>query len=117
MQNARLDIKLERAYESYHAESWESANKSIRDTEPYYRDSMEACTETNAFFEEMADRAHDFFDQDGWHDTAEANYNANKDTIDMQWSYGLNSWDQGVYFNAGMFYGCVWFNLAYGQPI
>ena len=78
---------------------------------------MAACTETNAFFEAMADRAHDFFDQDGWEDIVEANYNKNKDVIDMQWGHGVTSWNQGVYFNAGMFYGRVWYYLAYAQPI
>ena len=96
---------------------YESGNKAIRDTEPYYRDSMAACDETNAFFEAMAETAHDFFDTDGWEDIVEANYNKNKDLIDMQWGYGMTSWNQGVYFNAGMFYGRVWYYLAYGQPI
>ena len=42
---------------------------------------MAACTETNAYFETMAATAHDFFDQDGWEDIAEANYNKNKDRV------------------------------------
>ena len=117
MQTDRLDIKLSRAYEKYAEGNYESGNKSIRDSEPYYRDSMEACPETNAAFEEMADRAHDFFAQENWRDIAEANYLANQVLIDQQWSFSLLTWDQGVPFNAGMFYGRVWFLLAYGQPI
>ena len=113
----RLDIKLQRAYSKYGAESYTSGNKEIRNTEPYFRSSMADCAETNDAFEEMADRAHTFFDTDGWRDVATANYEKNKAVIDQQWAYGLTSWDQGVFFNAGMFYGRVWYYMAYGQPI
>ena len=78
---------------------------------------MEDCDKTNYLFEGIADRAHDFFDADGWEDTVEANYNKNKALVDQQWEYGLYSWNNGIYFNAGMFYGRVWYYLAYGQWI
>ena len=32
------------------------------------------------------------------------NYMANKDYIDQEWSNCLSAWNEGVYFNAGMFY-------------
>ena len=78
---------------------------------------MADCAETNAHFESMADRAHDFFDQDGWRDITDANYNAQKDLVDQQFSFMNTSWDQGIYFNAGMFFGRTWYYLAYGQWI
>ena len=78
---------------------------------------MADCPETNEYFEDMTDRAHTFFDQDGWSDVVNTNMDANKAVIEQQWSYCQTSWDQGIYFNAGMFYGRVWYYLAYGQPI
>ena len=53
-----------------------------------------------------------FFEQDGWKQTARQNYDANQDYIDQQWDYALNSWNTGVYFNAGMFYGRVFGALS-----
>ena len=41
---------------------------------------------------------------------AEANYQANKDFVDQQFGYMLNSFNTGVYFNAGMFYARI-FNV------
>ena len=61
MQNTRLDDKLVSAFDYYNDDILTSGNKNIRDTEPYYRRSMMMCAETNSYFEEMADRAHEFF--------------------------------------------------------
>lgn len=115
--NDRLDSKLEKAFEYYNADNNTSGNQNIRDTEPYYRRSMMMCDETNHYFEDMASKAHDFFAQDDWRDTVHTNYEANKAQIDQQWDYCLLKWNQGVYFDAGMFYGRVWYLLAYNQPI
>ena len=78
---------------------------------------MADCSETNAYFENMADQAHDFFDQDGWRDIVSANYNAQKDLVDQEFAFMNTSYEQGIYFNAGMFYGRTWYYLAYGQWI
>ena len=75
-QSDRLDIKLQRAYDKYEAENYTSGNKEIRNTETYFRTSMADCAETNPTFEEMASRAHDFFDTEGWRDVVQANYDA-----------------------------------------
>ena len=117
VQNRRLDVRLSHAYSNYNDEKYEKGNDWIRDTEHYYRRSMRACHKTNQLFEDMADEAYDFFDQRNWDKIAEANYIKNKDVIDEQWANGLKSWNEGVYFNAGMFYGRVWYYLAYGQYI
>ena len=38
-----------------------TGTQQIKDTEPYFRDSMDDCDKTNQLFEDIADRAHDFF--------------------------------------------------------
>merc|ERR1712032_1100173 len=52
----------------------------------------------------------EFYDQDDADELAEANYQANKDFVDQQFGYMLNSYNTGVYFNAGMFYARI-FNV------
>ena len=47
-------------------------------------------------------------DQDDWSEQTDANYAANKDYIDQQWMYMMKSWNEGVYFNAGMFYAYIY---------
>ena len=89
MQNPGLDDKLSSAFDYYNDENYTSGNKNIRDTEPYYRRSMLMCDETNQYFEDMSNAAQDFMNQEGWEDTVEANYNANKVVIDQQWDYCL----------------------------
>ena len=76
---------------------------------------MVDCTETNEQFEEMAQWAHDFFGDESWRDTANANYEANKALADQQWQYGIISFNKGTYFDAGMFYGRCWSILATGK--
>ena len=68
-------------------------------------------------FEAMADKAHAFFEADGWKDVIHANYEAHSDVVDVEWASGMTSWEQGLYFNSGMFYGRVWNVLAKGSVI
>ena len=51
-----------------------------------------------------------FYAQDDADSIAEANYQANKDLVDQQWGFMLDSYNTGVYFNAGMFYARI-FNV------
>ena len=58
-----------------------------------FRDSMAECPDVNYIFEEMADEAHYFFEQNGWEGIVEVNYDTSKELIDSQWEYGLISWN------------------------
>ena len=55
----------------------------------------------------MLENWSDFFDQEGWRDTYNARYEANKALVDDQMTSYLKTWGEGDYFNAGMFYGRV----------
>ena len=65
----------------------------------------------------MSDETEAFFKQDKWDDIVKANYKANKDFIDQQWQFCLDSWNTGIYFNSGMFYIRVWMALSGVTPI
>ena len=88
------------------------------DTENDFRRSMTDCCDTQHYFDEMVNKAHDFFDLSNWEDIVDQNYEANKDLIDNQNMQMLYSWfDAPNYFNAGMFYGRIWMLLAQGCMI
>ena len=84
----RLDTKLVRAFEKYEVDNYSSGNKEIRNTEPYYRSSMANCPDRiNDLFEEMADKSHNFFNQEGWRLVVDSNYADQKDLVDQQWEF------------------------------
>ena len=114
-ENDKLDTKIARAYKKYGKEDYDGGNIKIARAEKFFRVSMADCEETNETFEEMAQWAHDFFGDESWRDTASANYEANKALVDQQWQYGMDRFNSGVYFDAGMFYGRTWSILATGK--
>ena len=62
----------------------------------------------------MVNASHDFFDMQNWDVIVDENYANQKELIDHQNELMLKSWNEGNYFNAGMFYGRIWYLLAQG---
>ena len=116
-QRDELDAKLQEAYGHYVVAEYEDGNSSMKDTENEFRRSMRHCHDTHQYFDKIVDDSHDFFALSNWEDIMEANYAANKDLIDNQNGLMVKTWNEGVYFNAGMFYGRVWMLLAQGCMI
>ena len=83
--------------------------------EDWFRKSFAECEETNEAFDEMANTIEAFFNMDDWNSVVRQNYYNNKALVDQQWQFGLDRWNQGVYFDAGMFYGRAWRILATGE--
>ena len=77
-------------------------------TEPYYKVSMANCPESNPWFDDFFTSANSFFARDDYTTIVDANYAASKDFVDVEWGFCLDSWNRGVYFDAGMFYGEVY---------
>ena len=76
---------------------------------------MADCADTQDQWQAIIDNASAFTTSDGWMDTVRANYAANTAVIDQQWSFYLREWSNGVYFNAGMFYGRTYMALSTGS--
>ena len=66
VQNDNLDQKLWNAYYRYSNGEWENGNRRIMNSERFFRVSMRDCPETNDSFDELSDKAHAFFGQEGW---------------------------------------------------
>ena len=89
----------------------------MNESGPKFEASMKTCDDTNDYFNQMNDASTAFFKQDKWDDILKNNYDANKDFVDQQWQFCLDSWNTGVYFNAGMFQERVWLTLSGIAPI
>mmetsp|Transcript_1247 Transcript_1247/g.1653 ORF Transcript_1247/g.1653 Transcript_1247/m.1653 type:complete len:181 (-) Transcript_1247:188-730(-) len=104
--------QLTKAYDHYEAGEHQEGNKHMKKAEPWWRLSMATCWKTNKHFNRMHRAKNEFFNRDDWKDIVQGNYDENRDYIDQQWAYSLKSWDEGVYFNAGMFYAYTFAALS-----
>ena len=100
------------AFTNYNAGDDRKGNKQLHRAEPFFRATMIPCYKTWGYFHEMHHEQKQFLHRDDWRQIARDNYNSNKDYVDQQWQFCLDSWNTGVYFNAGMFYARVWNALA-----
>ena len=113
-----LDRRLFKAYKNFKHERFNKGNSKVWATQYQYQRSFMNCfPETVSKFGDMIHHYRDFFATDDKDQVMKDNYSANKDLVDDQLAQGLKTWDEGVYFDAGMFYGRAWYYLAYGQPI
>ena len=100
----RLNSNLANAFGAYNDGKLRKCNTIMRNIDGPYRRSMKRCTETNPSFARIDAQTDAFLAQKEWRKIARANYDANKDYVDQQWQFCLDSYNSGIYFNAGMFY-------------
>ena len=100
--------QLGEAWDSYSAGNDDAGNLHMRLAKPWMRLSMVFCDETHDDFKDLIDDYDTFFARKHWEIIAKKNYLLNKKYVDEQWEDALKSWNTGVYFNAGMFYGRTW---------
>ena len=100
---------LDAAFSSYNGGDIDSGNNLIGSSRQLMQNGDAGCdqdvqdTVSAAFSDSFT-----FTDRDDWEDISSDNYDANQDYVDQQWAYCLKTWNEGVYFNAGMFYGRVY---------
>ena len=106
--NSRMvNRKFTRAYRAYNNDDIERGNDKLQSARLPWRLTMLTCSDTNSEFTSIMHSVDAFTAQADYMDQAQANYDANPTAIDSNWSNGLKTWNEGVYFNAGMFYGEV----------
>ena len=109
-----LDDKLIGAYQQYGDEDYKGGNATMLGAEDDFRQSMADCDDPNNYFDDIVNTLNDFLDLPNWEDIVNANYADNKELVDHQSLLMFKSWNEGIYFNAGMFYGRIWYMLAQG---
>ena len=100
-----VNRELGSAFSDYSSGEYWKGNKHMAAIQPAWQSSMIWCFATNQYFDQIRQETTLFFWQPDWHAQALKNYAANKKYIDEQWTNALKTWNEGVYFNAGMFYG------------
>ena len=106
--NSRMvNRKFTRAYRAYNNENINRGNNIMESARMPWRLTMATCWKTNPDLNYILQDVDDFLAQADYMEQAQANYDANPTVIDSNWSNGLKTWNEGVYFNAGMFYGEV----------
>ena len=96
--------QLGKAFEAYLVGDDAKGNKHMQRAEPFWRLSMVTCFKTNKYFNKIDHEKDAFLAREDFSDVVQDNYTKNKDYIDSQWSQALKTWEEGVYFNSGMFY-------------
>ena len=102
-----VNRKFTKAYKAYNDDNIERGNDKLQSARLPWRLTMLTCWDTNSEFTSIMQSIDDFLVQADYMDQAQANFDANPDVISLNWSNGLKTWNEGVYFNAGMFYGEV----------
>ena len=104
--------QLYKAFEDYNAGKHEEGNKHMKKATPWWRLQMVTCWKTTKYFNKIDEALDTFFAKDDWSDIVSDNYSTSQAVIDQNWSNTLKTWNEGVYFNAGMFYAYTFSALA-----
>ena len=98
------ETKLEKAFASFEEGDIYEGNFQMKKWLHRTRVAMDECDDVQDEFAAIARQRRRFMRQDNWERKAEQNYEDNKDFVDQQWDNMMDSWERGVYFDAGMFY-------------
>lgn len=77
-----------------------------------YVAGMKACDETKDAYVSLINDGKAFFKRADHKEIAKANYQANKDFVDLETANAIRQWSYGVYFDAGMFLGEDWATIT-----
>ena len=110
--NKGLTRKLNRAFVKFNQGKLEKGALKLQKAEKNFKKATKRCAETGAYFDELFLDFNAFLDREDFEEIATANYLANKDFVDVWLGNGLASWEWGVEFNAGMFFGEVYDKLS-----
>ena len=105
--------KLGDGFNAYNSGKLQKGNKKLNRFEAWQRTEMLFCPRAWKPFIHIHNEKMEFLNRDDWPELARQNYDNNKDAIDADWENALKTWNEGVPFNAGMFYGRVVTALAY----
>ena len=118
VQNSYLDRHLTNAFYFYSDgpdRDVHQGNTAMKRSNQFATESMADCADTQDQWQAIVDNAEAFTTSEDWMDTVRANYAANTAVIDHLWSFYLSEFGNGVYFNAGMFYGRTYMALSTGS--
>ena len=111
-----IDRGLSKGFKSYQKGKTQKGSKQIFGTFDAYGEAMASCEKTNPSFEKWSEEKDAFFAQENWAQIVKAHYIPRKEYFDTEEGYMLKSWENGEYFQAGMFWAEIWAGLTSIQP-
>ena len=102
-----LTNTLYNAMEAYIAGDTTSGDAKISETKPLYEKALAGCGDIAVHMGEWAQKTDDMMERSDWQQISQEIYQANKDLIDRDVDLELREWQEGVFFNSGMFAGQI----------
>ena len=93
------------AMEAYIAGNHADGDAKMTATVPLYKEALSGCGRVEKLIEKWAQRIDEMKAREDWPQLLKEIYQANKDEIDRDTGLELREWEQGVFFNSGMFAG------------
>ena len=91
--------------EKYIAGDLAAGDAKMKATVPLYKDALSGCGRLATEIGNWAERIDEIKESQDWQPFLKEIYKANKDQIDRDTDLELREWEQGVFFNSGMFAG------------
>ena len=93
------------AMEAYIAGNHADGDAKMTATVPLYKEALSGCGRLETHIGKWAQRIDEMKAREDWPQLLKEIYQANKDVIDRDTGLELREWEQGVFFNSGMFAG------------
>ena len=105
--NDKLTNFLYEAFEEYAAGKKMAGDAYLAKTKPLYKRALSDCGNLGDHMHEWSQKMDDLQERKDWPEIAKKIYETNKAIIDRDVDLEVREWQQGVYFNSGMFAGQV----------
>ena len=106
-QNDDLTNALYDAMDAYIAGDSKTGDEKMKESKTLWDTAMAGCGKVAEKMGEIAKEFDDIQKRSDWDKVSKKIYEANKDVIDRDVSLELKQWEEGVFFNSGMFAGQI----------
>ena len=107
-QNPHLTNNLYDAMDAYAKGDTKTGDERMAHARPLWKKSLKNCSALDDhMFGKWAERIDEMMERSDWQQFAEKVYKENKAVIDRDVKLEMREWEQGVFFNSGMFAGQI----------
>ena len=105
--NDDLTNALYDAMEAYISGDSQTGDKKMKESKALWDTAMAGCGEIAKKMGEISDKFDEIQKRSDWDTFSKKIYETNKDVIDRDVSLELKQWEEGIFFNSGMFAGQI----------
>ena len=93
--------------EAYISGDSQTGDKKMKESKALWDTAMAGCGEIAKKMGEISDKFDEIQKRSDWDTFSKKIYETNKDVIDRDVSLELKQWEEGIFFNSGMFAGQI----------